>query len=68
MCDGCDEVTIERSSRDGKTLTVTSSPSTQIVTVSEGHGNHYKRVLVRGVVRRQQGQHPYVPSESAMLF
>ena len=22
----------------------------------------------RGVVRRQQGQHPYAPSESAMLF
>ena len=29
--------------------------------VSEGHGNHYKRVLVRGVVRRQQGQHPFPP-------
>ena len=23
--------------------------------VSEGHGNHYKRVPVQGVVRRQQG-------------
>ena len=59
MGDGCDGVTIERSSRDGK------NPYRHIVTtdtdrhtVSEGHGNHYKRVPGRGVVRRQRGSAP----------
>ena len=59
MSDGCDGVTIERSSRDGK------NPYRHIVTtdtdrhtVSEGHGNHYKRVPGRGVVRRQRGSSP----------
>ena len=68
MGDGCDGVTI-----GGKTpvtvrfLTVTSSPPTRIVTVSEGHGNHYKRVPGRGVVRRQRGSAPS-PSESPRYF
>mgnify|MGYP006974352736 CR=1 FL=1 len=35
--------------------------------VSEGHGNHYKRVPGRGVVRRQRGSAPS-PSESPRYF
>ena len=35
--------------------------------VSEGHGNHYKRVPGRGVVRRQRGSAP-TPSESPQYF
>ena len=50
-----------------RTLTVTSSPPTRIVTVSEGRGNHYKRVPGRGVVRRQWGSAPS-PSESPRYF
>ena len=68
MGDGRDGVTIERSSRDGK------NPYRHIVTtdtdrhtVSEGHGNHYKRVPGRGVVRRQRGSAPS-PSESPRYF
>ena len=35
--------------------------------VSEGHGNHSKRVPVRGVARRQRGSAPS-PSESPRYF
>ena len=59
MGDGCDGVTIERSSRDGK------NPYRHIVTtdtdrhtVSEGHGNHYKRVPGRGCCPQTTGQRP----------
>lgn len=63
MRDGCDEVTIKHGFVTMSSLIVTSSPSTQAVTASEGHGNRFERVPVRGVVRRQQGS-ARSPSES----
>lgn len=35
--------------------------------VSEGHGNHYKRVPGRGVVRRQRGSAPLPLGEPTVL-
>ena len=68
MGDSRDGVTIEQSSCDGKipyrhaVTTVTGRHP-----VSEGHGNHFERVPVRGVVRRQRGSAP-PPSESPRYF